>query len=629
MNIKRMREELLRFLCLMNFMCKILTSETEEISGEAVTAVLMDPLSLGHRATHPIKNTEKKPFSRPLTPRPNVLSLSPLNLDSSSNPLAPAKETKKNSEFGISMLEKPSVTEVEPLKSSMAMSSGSKKSLKSKSLWHLINNNLPISSDQFYAKMEEVILAADSDACLCIASRPEMRQLSAEKLLDLLERARRLSMISTRSNHLFRELFTEVVVNIVPSTHPESFKKFIMMAVKKHVSINLLVSACKHIKLLSNNDLNELIHEIEMKFVWERLERIGIPDMSSFNAMIMEIAINMENSENVLNFDHVVDVLSVKEASSTGYIFSSTLKRLKIVYMTTFMVSTLKSANSENSDEEIMRSLTVFFEIGSKELQLNIEIILEHIEQVWKVILPSAKPEQTEVLGRFLKILHEVILNQKSLPYIPSKMVGIEDLYIYFEENLVNLVKARLKFYRSSKITKLQLLSLLNKAEILDDDNSTEFMIILLGSVNVSKQSITDEDLKSIFVGPRILLEGMFTFPAKYSGDICTSDINFKQSEKFIWKLPADLFINEDSIESSGIFLLSEIFSQLPRLFLFRVFGLPMNSFSKIYIGMNELPEAQELIDTVNFFLERWCATNSKTEIYPVLKIISADNAEI
>ena len=82
-------------------------------------------------------------------------------------------------------------------------------------------------------------------------------------------------------------------------------------------------------------------------------------------------------------------------------------------------------------------------------------------------------------------------------------MEGVEDLYIYFQQNMINLSKARLKLYRSSKITKHQLLSLLNSAEFSDSPESSEFMLAILGSIMVPQHAISEEDLLSTLTRPK------------------------------------------------------------------------------------------------------------------------------
>ena len=615
---------LMRLLYLFNFIFDVLTSESDGKLGEAAAAALMDPVLLAHRATHQVL-PEKKTFNRrPATPGPGVVRLSPLTL---ANPNVSKKEANtKRRGRAVTLHDNPVVITPEPCGRLKPLS---KQAAPRKSSWGSSKSSSPIESDEFFDEIEAAIKESNQDACSYMAARPEMKSLSTDELLDLLQVAHRRSFISWNSKEIFQELFADVVLRIVPENHPQSFKKFIMLAVQHTVPLALFSSACKHINLLSSQDLSDLIHEIELKFVWQRIERTGKADLKRFNSMIMEIAINMKNCESILELDYIKDVFSLSMESSAGFAFTLALSKIKMIYMTVHMLAGLKDVNSSDSERDLKEALSAMFQYGKIELGLDTEIICSYIDSVWKVFLLFAKPEQSESLGKVLKTLHEIIMQQVDIPYIPKKMDGVEDLYIYFQQNMINLSKARLKFYRFSKITKYQLLSLLNSAEFSDAPDSSEFMLAILGSIIVPQQAISEEDLLSTLTRPKILLKGSFTIPRKYSGDICTSNINFKQAETMIWNLPADLFVPDEPANPEEIFSLTEILYELPRLFLFRVFGIPMNESFKASLGTSELPESQELIDIANFFLERWCATNSGREIYPIIKIVSAEKAKV
>lgn len=612
-----MMTRMFRFLCFINFLCDTLTSESEGKLGEAAVALLMDPLLLSHRATHQFIPEEKKPsysHRRPQTPGPNVPRLSPVKL------VETKSERKTSRSRVMSLIENPALKKT-------TESSGRLKPISPRNELTPRKSEpvSPIIVDPFYKEIEDAIMSLDSETLSGIAARPEMKSLPKEKLLDLLDFAHLRSRLSKTTAEFYRDFFIEIVSKIAPENFSESYKDFIMATVQKRAPRHLLEAACKNINLLSMEELNELIHEIENKLIWRSIDRTGKPQMEIFNEMIMMIAINLGNCEHIFDLDHVRDMFAIKTRVSDTYLITKSRNRLKFIYMSVIMVAGLKTANSKIMDDEFMITLVPFFEMGRQDFNLSSRKILGFINQIWKVVLPSIKPEQTEALGRFMKMLHEVIKNQSDLTYVPINMVGLEDLHFYIECDLLYLAKARLRLYRLSKIKKSQLISLLNSAEMLNNDNASELIIDLIGAVNISPQFINESDLKALFVRPRMLLQGTFTIPKRYSREICTSNAELKQSKNIIWDLPADLFVEKEPTDLSEIYLLMETLSDLPRLFLFMVFGIPINNFTKVTLGMNELPEVRELVDIVNFFLERWCGINSNTGTYPIFKVLSSD----
>jgi hypothetical protein len=120
-----------------------------------------------------------------------------------------------------------------------------------------------------------------------------------------------------------------------------------------------------------------------------------------------------------------------------------------------------------------------------------------------------------------------------------------------------------------------------------------------------------------------LMLKFVFTFPSKFRGNVCTSLKDEQHSERVLWKLPQDLFIPPNLEPSDNLYPIIALLMNVPRLFLTRVFNLPLE-FSKIKPGTSEIPDVTELIDAANFFLDRWCAVSTNVEeIYARVQVVN------
>ena len=92
-----------------------------------------------------------------------------------------------------------------------------------------------------------------------------------------------------------------------------------------------------------------------------------------------------------------------------------------MIYMTIQMLAGLKDVNSSDSEQDLKEALSAMFQYGKNDLGLDTEIICGYIDSVWKVFLPRAKPEQSESLGKILKALHEILMQQSDIPIFQRK----------------------------------------------------------------------------------------------------------------------------------------------------------------------------------------------------------------
>lgn len=339
--------------------------------------------------------------------------------------------------------------------------------------------------------------------------------------------------------------------------------------------------------------------------------------------MIMEIADNLEKCEDLVESDRVKEVLSMRKDAKTSKMFATILVKTQFVYLTTYLLSALKAIDPENKTKDISDALNNLITIARTDLQLETETILEFMEPVWKVVLHQITPEQSEPVGRFMSALHQIILQQDDLPFIPSMMSGVEDLYLYVANNWINLTQARLKHYRSSKLTKSQLFTLLMAADF-SSEHDPSLLLSLLAPIQLDPKTVTEQDFESLSLNSRIALKIFFTIPKRHEGEICTSHESLKQVEPVTWKLPEELFITEDDYKNITVFPLAETLYNLPRLFLYRVFGFPLHNFAEVGQIMSEFPEMRELIDISNFFLDRWCSNNPDGP-YTRIKIVTSN----
>lgn len=609
MRLRETIRSVMRLLCLMKIFCEVILASEE--AGDLLTAALMDPLMLTHKATHqvietksPLKEQSSK-LIRPGTPGPLVINrLSPMVVKT-------MKQKKKRDRADV-LLRNPTIPQrLEPIRKSSWGSTSSS------------SGGSPIGTEDFFEEIEAAIKVSHLEAVSYLSTRQEMRKLKVEDLLELLTLSYERYVLKY-SREIFPQLFTEIVDKIVPKYHPSSLKEFTSFALNKSVPKRLFSIAVKHVRLLSKADLSEFIREIETKYIWEKIDQLGMGHVKTFALVIDEIAANLDRTEDFVETDYVKEVISIdEEKSKIGQKFSKTLNQVQFVYMTIYLLGGLKSLDPSSDDESLRKPLNQLFDIARNELSIETERILELLEPMTKFYLPLVTEEQVEPMGRFMKILHETIKAQNDLPYIPTRMREVEDIYIYIQSNLINLAQARLKYYRSSRLTKGQVLALLNTAEIADAVDP-RLILLILGTVNIDPINISEKDLKFLNYRPRVLMKGFLTFPARFDGDICIPNPLLKQTQNVIWDLPDDLFLSKDGhFYDKGSFIMTETLMNLPRLFLYRVFGLPMN-FAEVDVGMDELPEKRELIDVANFFLERWCSIKNPGS-YPIVRVRSND----
>lgn len=604
----------MRLFCLIRlfYNCNVFaSSETEAEQGLKLAELLMAPLLLPCRTNHikidmpaPVTITRRRANrirARPQTSGPMAsIRLTPLN-QVTSNSFQELKSSG-SSDNELSIL-KPVVFKKKLRQSSWG------------SQHHEDDEEIPLQD--FHEEIEAAVSQSNADACSYLSQRPEMKLLKSEDLFELLQSAFTRFKNSKNSKRLFLELFENIIDGIVPEIHPYDYKKFIILATKQEIPRSLFSVVCKHIKLLSKQSLNEVVRKIDIKYIWEQIERNRIGNLKRFNFMIIEIADNLENSEDLVKLDYVKNILSMTNGEALGTSFAKTLAKVQFIYMTTYLLGALKSIDPQDDNNQMKDAINNLIKIGRNDLKLDTDIILQLMEPVWKVFLRRITPVQAEPFGRFMATLHEIILEQTDdLPFIPSTMTGSEDLYLYVTNNLTNLAQARLKYYRSNRLTKGQLLTLLIAAELVSQTNP-EMILVVLASINVNPRSLSESDFESLGPSSRTALKLLFTIPKRFEGEICTPYPELKHSEKISWKLPADLFISDDP--GNIAFLLTDVLLNVPRLFLYRVFGLPLMNFAEVGPGMNEIPEMKELLDISNFFLEKWC---SNEESHPKVKVV-------
>ena len=255
----------------MKFFCDTLTSDSVvDRLGSKITAALIDPILLPKQ----MDNIQVR--LRPQTPKPTVpFRLSPIENGNQE------KKKKRNRSLNnqLVVIENPLLRRPEPYGRLKPIEH--KSSRIRQSSWGSSEQNSPIPVHDFYEKIEAAVAVSDADACSNLASRPEMKKLDAAELLELLESSYNRYEVSSASKELFIELFEDIVDKIIPEIHPNYFKNFIILAARKTVPLKLFSMACKHLKLLSKDSLNELVKEIEVEYVLERFELIGLSDLIS------------------------------------------------------------------------------------------------------------------------------------------------------------------------------------------------------------------------------------------------------------------------------------------------------------------------------------------------------------
>jgi hypothetical protein len=607
----------MKLICLMRLFWNALASsrQEDEEQGLKLAELLMAPLLLPCRTCHihpggyklkpvqvplPASPTRKSKIkSRPQTPAA-VLSirLAPLNQEA----IVQENEGLESSEC------EPTITILKPAESRNKISRSSLESNE--------QNYFPIPIQIFHEKIKAAVAQSNAEACSYLSKRPDMKQLEAEDLFKLLQYAHNLSKNSRNARRLFLELFEEIVDAIVPKNYPHHFQKFIILIAKPEVPERLFSLACKHVKLLSKHSLNDLIRKIEINYIWDQIERVDHINLKKFNFRIIEIADNLEKCQDLVRLDYVKKIISMTNGETLGKSIVKTLSKVQFIYMTTYLLGALKSIDSQDNNDQMKESLRNLIKVVRNDLRLKTDVILELIEPVLKAILPKLSQEQAEPFGRFMAILHEIILEQPDVPLVPSSMIGCEDLYLYITSNSINSAQARLKYYRSNRLTKGQLLTLLIAAELANQGNSN-LILMILASIQVNQSDLSKQDFENLGLSSRTALKILFTIPRRFEGQICTPNPELKHTESVSWKLPEDLFISQDP----GIyaFILTDTLLNIPRLFLYRVFGLPLMNFAEVESGMNEIPEMKELIDISNFFLDKWC---SNEDSYPKVKIV-------
>lgn len=593
MQERRTLRMLLRIVYLMKVFCGNVSAaeSSAKLTGEIITAGLMDPIMLSHMANHQImslaENESKNSnfMVRPATPGPFQLStFLPTTIINSLS--------KRRRDLKLPLIKNPTV--LEPIEIMR----------ERKSSWP----SLQLDTGNFYDQIVLAIRKNKYDLTSRLALRPEMAKLNWNELFNLL-------MISyfryldsdLRFRDIFEELFHDIVLDIVPKLYPYHFFDFILFSLKKHIPTRLFLKACKHVNLLSKNELNELIKRVET----------GKRNGRNFAIIVQEIAINLDRSEYLIETDHVINTLSsakINPEKNNYEEFLNLSSKIKFVYMSVHVLSVLRRMNSESN---FQFDLDELFRVANNELSFQTENILILFEPVLKVFLPKITTEQIEPMGRFTKDLHDIIKSQTNLPLIPTKMIGVEDLFFYVKNNLISLTLCRLKYYRSNRITKGQLLGLLNMSDF--ENNNLDVTLLLLGMVKFDQRTFSEKDFNFIYSDSlRILIKGIFTFPKTYDGGICTMREGFKLSENILWNLPLNLFIS--SCEDKDIFKISDALFSLSRLFLYRVFGIPLSELTKVNANIEELPDKRELISVSNFFLERWCSLNHPGS-FPLVKI--------
>ena len=138
--------------------------------------------------------------------------------------------------------------------------------------------------------------------------------------------------------------------------------------------------------------------------------------------------------------------------SSAGFVLLWLWVKVKMVIWWSKQVGWIKDVNSSDSGQDLKEALSVMFQYGKHDLGLDTEkSFAVTLIQYGKVLLPRAKPETIRITWK----------NIESATRNPNATIGYP---IYSKENgwcrgslhllpknMINLSKARLKLYRSSK----------------------------------------------------------------------------------------------------------------------------------------------------------------------------------
>ena len=589
------------------------TSLASDIVGKFIIACLVDPIMLTHMATHK-QHQAKERSSRRVQMRPGT-------------PVFRVKDQGKMIHETMSEGEDSSIdrdidhsvdhsdpTLFDPTLFDPTRVSPSK---SQKSAISAFNND-------FYDELEMNILTSNSEAVSCLILRPELNQLGIDKLMELLEMAfsiykNSLNSSNLKKKHRKKDILIDLFAKITEEVPSSQLTNILFFSLKRSIPDSIFALAIENVNFLSREDLDLFIREIERIYIWETIEKVGKVRIDEFALKINEISINLKDSKRLTESEQVKEVISIDRTELRSSL-SRTFCKVQFVYMTINLLDSLrKSSTAEIPSAYFEDCLNRLFRIGKTEMSLGIDEILGLIEFNFRVFLPEIK--EIEPIEKVLKSLHQIIRNHPDLRFIPVRMVGIEDLFFYVEGNLKSMAFARMKYYRSSKITKGQLMNLLNTAD-LADSQSSNLIILILGMFNINQQNVPEPELDLLNHRPRILMRGLFTFPPRFEGEnICTMNEELKETEIIQWNVPEDLFIPSEINLRNEIYLQADSLLNLPRLFLHRVFGLPLSNFAEVMNGMDELPERQELMDVANFFLEKRCSIDQPGS-FPLVKIV-------
>lgn len=592
----------------MQMFSESLASDMEAV-GSTLTAALLNPTILTHQATHQhnpppiVQSSDVKYHSRPRPQTPGTFgkaALAPLK------PIAqPLRRRLRNQIYQV-------------------RSEGSLQNLKSnlESLEPVRTASPSVSLVRYFMFLEDAISNGDSDKLFRLLAKEEVKLLSGQNLMDLLEFSH-ASIKKTRkesSRALYEDLFEELVANTVPQTNPGALHYFIKRAADPNVPLRIFRAACKNVKLLSKHQLEVLIEDLSKTRIWQRLDRVGKRHLLWFNAVILEIANNLDVPTSILDLEYVKIVLSQRHLGMSDDKFSSAMKHVQFIFKSLKVFADLKRSESSKDPELSTIEVKLWIDNACNDLDLSTETILTYVDEIWKHIFRSMTVDQFESLGRFMVDLRAAFMEQTQLSLISDKLPGIEDLYVFVHLNLKHLTAARFKLFKPKGLTKGQVMALLTVADESIPFES-EIIAFLLSKIQITRESFSEVELDSLSSRLQIFIRGIFTFPERTLDSICTRDAELKGSKEVKWSLPEDLFISEDPYKQVDNFVLADAFTNLRRLFLHRVFGIPFSDFGKVQQDADEVPEMKEMHEITNFFIERWCAMQPIRSL-PLVKII-------
>lgn len=451
----------------------------------------------------------------------------------------------------------------------------------------------------------------------------KIQVLSQTDLLELLNVAY-VKSGTKMGSELLQNLIDVVVNRIVFKSDPNNLYFEIMkIATKRGIPLRLFALTCTHINFLSEGQLNELVLLVVNKNYALDLNSNLAFDFARFNTMILEISWNLnelydgkfKQTRTLLDLDHVKDVLNFRGNGKRVVRNTEThwIERIKLSFsstiLLTFLRANLHKPVSLHQFKEVILKLQDF---TCNTLNLDPVEFIKQLDSVWKIYYKN-ETSSPKNLANFLVALHEVIVETTELPSMPDAPIGFEDVYFYTKYFMSRLLEARVLYYQLDlTVSDENLIKLLVLADTVSDDKRNDLLMSLSmfkEIVSMAKR-IENTSMNQLSLRLQILLKSINTFPEDSikQSDICSAEKVTLQDKILIsWPIPVDLFLDHEPISKEELYKYIHITSILPSLFLYHVFGIS-HRFTKLKFDRKEIPDAQELVVIVNFFLKRWCS---------------------